>query len=150
MVASRLLAATACYLLWASGAALIAILRDMPAGFGGFATGLSATNDFLIGIGTALSPPLWWMLAQAFFALRAWRTSPPRRGVIGALTGFGVLEFIGALGEPVTFQAFAPSTFDPLLAIVQLGMILLPLATAVYGVTAFLSSMPTLGGRARS
>ena len=122
----------------------------MPAGFGGFSTGLSATNDFLIGIGTALSPPLWWMLAQAFFALRVWRTSPPSRGAIGALTGFGVMECIGALGEPVTFQAFAPSTFDPLLAITQLGMILLPLAAACYGVMAFLSSMPAPGGRARS
>jgi hypothetical protein len=90
------------------------------------------------------------MLAQAFFALRAWRTSPPSRGAIGALTGFGVLECIGALGEPVTLQAFAPSTFDPLLAVVQLGMILLPLAAAVYGVVAFLSAMPTSGGRARS
>ena len=150
MVTSRLVATTACYLVWATCAALVAIVRDLPAGFAGFSTGLSARDDFLIGIGTALSPPLWWMLAQAFFALRAWRTSPPSRGAIAALTGFGLLEFIGALGEPVTFRALAPSTFDPLLAVVQLGMILLPLGAACFGVVAFLSAMPTTGGRARS
>jgi predicted permease len=136
MVTSRLVAATACYLVWACGAALLAVRRDLPAEFSGFSTGLSATNDFLIGMGTALSPPLWWMLAQAFFALRAWRSEPPSRAVIGALTGFGAVEFIGALGEPVTLQAFSPSTFDPLLAVTQLGMILLPLAAAFFGVRA--------------
>src|SRR5262245_48694837 len=109
----------------------------MPAGFGGMSSGLSVTNDFLIGMGTALSPPLWWMLAQAFFTLRVARTAGRSRGSIIALIAFGAMECIGALGEPVTLQAFSPSTFDPLLAVTQLGMIVLPLLTAIFGLRHF-------------
>jgi hypothetical protein len=109
----------------------------MPAAFGGLSTGLSVTNDFLIGFGTALSPPLWWMLAQAFFAARAARSAAATRPTIGALTAIGAMECIGALGEPVTLQALAPATFDPLLAVTQLGMILLPLAIVIFGVRAW-------------
>ena len=46
------------------------------------------------------------------------------------------MECIGALGEPVTVQALSPSTFDPLLAVTQFGMIILPLA-AIFGVRAW-------------
>ena len=133
----RLAVATACYLCWASGAAVVAIVRNMPAAFGGLSTGLSVTNDFLIGFGTALSPPLWWMLAQAFFAARAARSAAATRPTIGALTAIGAVECIGALGEPVTLQALAPATFDPLLAVTQLGMVLLPLAIVIFGVRAW-------------
>jgi hypothetical protein len=136
-VTRRLAVATACYLCWASGAAVVAIVRNMPAAFGGLSTGLSVTNDFLIGFGTALSPPLWWMLVQAFFAARAARNAEAMRPTIGALTAFGALECIGALGEPVTQQALAPATFDPLLAVTQLGMVLLPLAIVIFGVRAW-------------
>jgi hypothetical protein len=55
------------------------------------------------------------------------------------LIAFGALEFIGALGEPVTFEALAPATFDPVLAITQIGMILLPLATVAFGFSAWRS-----------
>jgi hypothetical protein len=109
----------------------------MPAAFGGLSTGLSVTNDFLIGFGTALSPPLWWMLAQAFFTARAARSAAATRPTIGALTAIGAVECIGALGEPVTWQALAPATFDPLLAVTQLGMVLLPLAIVIFGVRAW-------------
>jgi hypothetical protein len=130
---TRLVAASTAYLAWATGAAVLAIARNMPAGFGGMSSGLSVTNDFLVGMGTALSPPLWWMLAQAFFTLRTARTAGRSRGAVVALIAFGATECIGALGEPVTLQAFAPSTFDPLLALTQLGMIVLPLLTAIFG-----------------
>jgi hypothetical protein len=93
------------------------------------------TNHFLIGFGTALSPPLWWMLAQAFCTARAARSAT--RPTIGALTAIGAVECIGALGEPVTLQALAPATVDPLLAVTQLGMILLPLAIVIFGVRAW-------------
>jgi hypothetical protein len=134
---TRLVAASTAYLVWATGAGLLAIARNMPAGFGGMSSGLSVTNDFLIGMGTALSPPLWWMLAQAFFTLRTARTAGRSRGSIIALIAFGAMECIGALGEPVTLPAFSPSTFDPLLAVTQLGMIVLPLLTAIFGLRHF-------------
>jgi hypothetical protein len=139
-VTRRLAVATACYLCWASGAAVVAIVRNMPAAFGGLSTGLSVTNDFLIGFGTALSPPLWWMLAQAFFAARAARSASVTRPAIGALTAMGAMECIGAIGEPVTLQALAPATFDPLLAVTQLGMVLLPLAIVIFGIRAWRQS----------
>jgi len=47
------------------------------------------------------------------------------------------LECIGALGEPVTLQALTPATFDPLLVVTQLGMVLLPLAIVIFGVQAW-------------
>jgi hypothetical protein len=100
---------------------------------------LSTTST---GFGTAPSPPLWWMLAQAFFVLRAARTGGASRAAVGALMVFGATECVGALGEPVTLEAFAPSTFDPLLALTQIGMILLPLGAAVCAFAAWRSPLP--------
>jgi hypothetical protein len=133
-VRGRAVAASLCYIVWALGASMLAIARDLPANFGGISTGLSTTNDFLIGFGTALSPPLWWLLVQAFFTARASRTSAALP--VKVLIGFGAMECIGALGEPVTLQAFSPTTFEPLLAATQFGMITLPLAAAILGVRA--------------
>ena len=48
----------------------------------------------------------------------------------------GVLECIGASGEPITLVVFRPATFDPLLAVIQAGMIVLPAAMALFGVRA--------------
>src|SRR5262245_34836369 len=56
----RLVTVTIAYLAWASVAAAVAVARDLPAGFAGTHSGLSASRDFLFGMGTALSPPLWW------------------------------------------------------------------------------------------
>lgn len=127
---------TVIYLMWASLAAVVAIARNLPAGFAGAHTGLSAAHDFLVGMGTALSPPLWWMAAQAACVAVAARRTSAHRGLTAALIFFGVSEFVGALGEPITMRVFRPQTFDPLLATVQSGMILLPLAVIVAGIGA--------------
>jgi len=73
------------------------------------------------------------MAVQAFVTVRARRRPDAVRTAIRVLTAFGAVEFCGAVGEPVTFQVLRPSTFDPLLAVVQIGMIALPLAAVVYG-----------------
>src|SRR5262245_12888590 len=132
----RLTRTSVVYIVWATAAGIVAIAQNRPAGFAGQATGLSATNDFLFGIGTALSPPLWWIAIQAL--LTRWAPRPDRIGRIGiyGLILFGVLECVGALGEPITYTVFAPGTFDPFLAIVQAGMIVLPAIMAVFGVRA--------------
>jgi hypothetical protein len=54
-------------------------------------------------------------------------------GVIG-LTLFGVAEFIGALGEPITYELLDPVTFNPLLAVIQAGMIIIPFVMMVFAI----------------
>jgi hypothetical protein len=138
----RLGIASSAYLAWASLAAAVAIVQDRPAEFGGTSSGLSVWKDFAFGMGTALSPPLWWMIVQAIFtALVARKASGPKSVTvgIGVLTLSGLAEFIGAAGEPITLQAFKPATFNPLLAVVQAGMIALPAVLAIAGVRAWRS-----------
>jgi len=137
MVAIRRLTCTSVtYIVWATVAGMIAVAQNRPAGFAGQSTGLSAMNDFLFGIGTALSPPIWWIAAQAL--LTRWAPRRDRFGRIGiyGLIVFGVLECVGALGEPITYTIFAPGTRDLFLAVIQLGMIGLPAMMAAAGVRA--------------
>ena len=51
-------------------------------------------------------------------------------GIIG-LGVVGLLECIGALGEPITFVVLNPRTFQPGLAVIQLGMMATPAVMAV-------------------
>jgi hypothetical protein len=78
-------------------------------------------------MGTALSAPLVWMVAQALLTWLAWNQRNRRStwGVIG-LALFGAATFIGALGEPITYELLNPVTFNPLLAVIQAGMIIIP------------------------
>jgi len=114
------------YLVWASIGGIVAVMQDRPAGFAGQQSGLAVWKDFVFGMGTALSPTVWWLAIQAL--LTHWAPRGDRLGRVGVygllLVGFG--EFIGAIGEPMTYVVFRPSTFDPLLAIVDSGLIILP------------------------
>jgi hypothetical protein len=76
---------------------------------------LPVVQDFIYGRGTALSPPLVCMVAQALLTWLAWNQMNRRStwGVIG-LTLFGAATFIGALGEPITYELLNPVTFNPL------------------------------------
>ncbi len=126
-------------MIWATIAGVVAIVLQRPAGFAGRSTGLSASQDFLFGIGTALSPPIWWIAIQLL--LTRWAPRKDRLGRVGiwALIAFGVGECIGALGEPITRASFAPDTFNPLLAGIQTGMIVLPALMAFRGIRALRS-----------
>jgi len=121
------------YLAWATVAGIIAIARDLPAGFAGQASGLPVRGDFVFGMGTALSPPVWWMVIQLLLTRWAARSDRRRRAGVLGLIVFGLLECIGALGEPITYEVFSPSTLDPGLALIQSGMIALPAAMAWFG-----------------
>ena len=55
------------------------------------------------------------------------------RGGIG-LALFGAATFIGALGEPITYELLNPVTFNPLLAVIQAGMIIIPLVMMVFAI----------------
>jgi predicted permease len=86
-------------------------------------------------MGTALSPPLWWMGLQALLTWLAWNQMNRRStwGVIG-LVIFGASGFIGALGEPITYELLNPVTFSPLLAVIQTGMIIIPLVMTMFAI----------------
>lgn len=132
----RLVQCSILYLGCASIGGAVTIVLNRPAQFGGSTSGLPVVQDFLFGIGTALGPPLlWWMVPQAFLTWLAWNQMNRRStwGVIG-LTLFGAFEFIGALGEPITYELLNPVTFNLLLAVIQAGMITIPFVMVVFGI----------------
>jgi hypothetical protein len=141
---SRPAIATLAYLVWAGLAAAVAIARNLPAGFAGTQTGLSAARDFLFGMGTALSPPIWWMAAQGVCVALAMRSVNRRRTFTIALIAFGISEFVGALGEPITWQLARRPTADPAISAIQTGMILLPLLVIVSGLRSLVRPTPGL------
>jgi hypothetical protein len=115
-------------------AAAVAIAANRPAGFAGLSTGLPVVRDFLYGMGTAMSPPLYYLVVQLILTLFAFRRDRwGRRGVLG-LALFGLFSVIGALGEPILLEIFDPATFDLLKALIYGGMILLPLGTLIFSI----------------
>jgi uncharacterized membrane protein YeaQ/YmgE (transglycosylase-associated protein family) len=132
----RLVQSSILYLIWASIGAGVAIILNRPAQFGGSTSGLAVVQDFIYGMGTAMSPTLlWWMVPQALLTWLAWNQMNRRStwGVIG-LTLFGATEVVGAVGEPITYELVNPVTFNPLLAVIQTGMVIIPLVMMVFGI----------------
>lgn len=130
----RLIASSILYVVLALIATGIAFAENRPAQFGGSRTGLPVVQDFLYGQGTAMSPPLYWLIAQIVLTILA-----PRRSLWGAvgvvgLALFGLLSGIGALGEPINREIYNPATFSLLKAVIQTGMIIVPFAMMVLGI----------------
>ncbi len=131
----RLVQSSILYLIWASIGAVVAIVSNRPAQFGGSTSGMPVVQDFIYGSGTAMSPPLWWLVPQGLLTWLAWNQRN-RRGTWGVI-GLGVAgaaTFIGALGEPITYELLNPVTFNPLLAIIQAGMIIIPSVMTVFAI----------------
>jgi len=128
-----LVASTIFYIVIALLAGLVAIVENLPAEFGGSSTGLPVTQDFLYGMGTAISPPLYTVMIQIVLLIVALRKD--HWGTIGVLglALIGLLTFIGALSEPINRKIFNPATFDPLKALLVAALILLPLTIVVFG-----------------
>jgi hypothetical protein len=85
----RLVLSSILYLIWASIGAVVAIVLNRPAQVGGSASALPVVQDFIYGMGTALSPPLlWWMVPQALLTWLAWNQMNRRStwGVIGLVS----------------------------------------------------------------
>jgi hypothetical protein len=69
----RLVVSSVLYLIWASIGAVVAIVLNLPAQFGGLSSGLPVVQDFIYGMGTALGPNLlWWMVPQVLLTWLAW------------------------------------------------------------------------------
>ena len=119
------------WLLNAATGAAVAIREDLPGELiASVFTGRDASAEFFKGPGTALSPGLAHIAAQALFAVLSTRGG--RLGEAGAtgLVVVGAGATAGALGEKITYRVLSPKTFDPAkAAIVSAGLILSSLMT---------------------
>ena len=132
---SALLMVSVLWLLNSAIGARLAIREDLPAEWvAGLYVGRDASADFFKGGGTALSPGLPMMIAQALFAVLSTRGG--RAGIAGAagLTVLGAGGTVGVLAETITYRVLSPRTFDPVKAgIVSAAAVFSPLM-AVLGV----------------
>jgi hypothetical protein len=129
----RLTSSVILYMVITLMAGMVAIAQNLPAEFAGSSTGLTAMQDFMYGMGTALSPPLYLLPIQiALLWLAHKRDQWGKIGVAG-LTLIGLMTCIGALGEPINRRIFNPATFDPIKSLIMLAMILIPAAIVVFG-----------------
>ncbi len=123
------------WLLNSAIGAAVAIREGLPAEWvGGLYVGRDASAEFFKGTGTALSPGLPMMVAQALFAVLSTRGG--RSGTTGAagLTVLGAGGTVGMLAETITYRVLSPKTFDPAkAAIVLAAIVLAPLMTILGG-----------------
>lgn len=120
--------------LWLLNSAIgarVAVKEELPAEWvAGLYVGRDASAEFFKGTGTALSPGLPMMVAQAFFTILSTRSG--RAGMVGAagLTLLGAGGTVGMLGETITYRTISPKTFDaPKAAIGLAAIVLAPLMT---------------------
>lgn len=64
------------YMIIAVIGVVVAIIENRPANAGGFSTGLPVVQDFLYGNGSAMSPQLYILIAQAIFTVLVPRRDP--------------------------------------------------------------------------
>src|SRR3712207_6289402 len=123
----------ALWLLNALTGAAVAIREDLPGELiAGVFTVRDASTEFFKGPGTALSPGLAHIGAQALFAVLSTRGGRAGTAGAGGLTVVGAGATAGALGEKITYRVFSPRTFDPTkAAIVSAGIILSPLMSVL-------------------
>ena len=118
------------WLLNSAFGAAIAIRENLPAEFAGMTRWHDPSADFFKGTGTALSPGLAMMAAQAIFTVLSTRSGRVETVGVAGMTALGAGATIGVLGEPITYRALSPRTFDPVKAgIVSAAVILSPLMT---------------------
>ena len=121
------------YLLSASTGARIAIDDDIRGEFLGTCSENMPQEDFVYGMGTALSPGVKMLAAQVAATALAGRRGLPGKVGAFALTLLGAGATVGMLGEAVTYRVLNPKTFDPPKAIVVVANVALPVAMAVLG-----------------
>ena len=121
------------WLLNAATGAAVAIREDLPGEFiAGVFTGRDASAEFVKGPGTALSPGLVHIAAQALFAVLSTRGGRVGEAGAAGLVVVGAGATAGALGEKITYRVFSSRTFDPVkAAIVSAGITLSTLMTAL-------------------
>ena len=111
----RLSARSMVCVLWLLNSAIgarVAIRENLPGEFAGMTRWHDPSADFFRGGGTALSPGLPMMAAQAVFLVLSARSG--RTGKVGAagLVVLGAGSTVGVLGEPITYKVLSSRTFD--------------------------------------
>ena len=106
--------------------ASVAIREDLPGELiAGVFTGRDTSAEFFKGPGTALSPGLAHIAAQALFAVLSTRGGRVGEAGAAGLIVVGAGATAGALGEKITYRVLAPKTFDSAkAAIVSAGIAL--------------------------
>jgi hypothetical protein len=121
------------WLLNAATGAAVAIQEDLPGELiVGVFTGRDASAEFFKGLGTALSPGLAHIAAQAVFAVLSTRGGRAGRAGAAGLVVVGAGAAGGALGEKITYRVLSPKALDPAkAAILSAGIILSTLMTTL-------------------
>jgi hypothetical protein len=128
-----LIASSLLYLLSASTGARIAIDEDIRGQFLGKCSENMPQEDFVRGMGTALSPGVKMLAVQVAATALA-----GRRGLLGkmgaaTLTLIGGAAIVGMLGEAETYRALNPKTFDPPVATVIVANVIIPAMMVIFG-----------------
>jgi hypothetical protein len=113
----RLSALSTVSVLWLLNSAIgarVAIREDLPGEWvAGLYVGRDASAEFFKGGGTALSPGLPMMAAQALFTVLSTRGGKAGKGGAAGLTVLGAASTVGVLAETITYRVLSPRTFDP-------------------------------------
>jgi hypothetical protein len=106
--------------------AAVAIREDLPGELiAGVFSGRDASAEFFKGPGTALSPGLAHIAAQAIFAVLSTRGGRAGKAGAAGLTVVGAGATAGALGEKITYRILSPQAFDPAKAVIVSSVIIL-------------------------
>jgi hypothetical protein len=132
---SALLVVSVLWLLNSAIGARVAIREDLPGEWvAGLYVGRDASAEFFKGGGTALSPGLTMMAAEALFTVLSTRGGRAGKAGAAGLTVLGAGGTVGVLAETITYRVLSPRTFDPVkTGIVSAAVVLSPLM-AVLGV----------------
>ena len=122
-----LIVASAANLLGNSLGAMISVVQNLAADWGGSLNGQDVLRDFLGFKGTALSAPLSFMLIQFALILLARRSGRLGKVGIGGLTFIGLFYTLAQIGEPIFLRQFQPDGFD----LVQFLVLLLNITSAI-------------------
>ncbi len=131
---SRFVISALFYPVFGIMAALISLAEQMPPQFLGIKSGLDLVSNFLFGVGTALSPPLTLLI---WFGPLVWagrRRSNTGTSAIFFTMLMSGLCFLNSLLSPINRQIIDTGEFD-LVAMIQLLMMLIPLAVIYFGFT---------------
>jgi hypothetical protein len=131
---SALFIVSVLWLLNSAVGARVAIRGDLPAEWvAGLYVGRDASAEFFKGGGTALSPGLPMMGAQALFLVLSTRGGRSGKAGTAGLTLLGAGGTIGVLAETITYRVLSPRTFDPAKVPIVSAAIVLSALMAILG-----------------
>ena len=111
----------------------------------GITTDLDLLWDWVVGLSTALSAPLWVLLAFVATLVVA-RRRPASRGASAAVIAMGAAFIAGMLVEPITYRVLSPGGFD----LIPTAFVAINLALPLLIVIFALQELPARPGTKRA